>query len=159
MCDYSLYAIQQRLASEGEELVVHRFETGSIGFASAHDVQEEAAHCPTRGGRFHSFINWLRLGSRSTITAVCIPPGTSLLLKVPEDAQSVSGVPNLNKVIFDELSTESYAHHDVLRLPDGRQIFLRDLTEGIRATVLSLDSSEGRLVTYDNATSALSRFH
>ena len=34
MCDYSLMSIPNRLASVGEELVVHRFETGAIGLAS-----------------------------------------------------------------------------------------------------------------------------
>ena len=34
MCDYSLTGIPNRLAVEGEELVVHRFRTGSLGLAS-----------------------------------------------------------------------------------------------------------------------------
>jgi hypothetical protein len=35
MCDYSLMAIPNRLAASGEELVVHRFEAGTVGLASA----------------------------------------------------------------------------------------------------------------------------
>ena len=34
MCDYSLAGISNRLAVESEELVIHRFHTGSIGLAS-----------------------------------------------------------------------------------------------------------------------------
>ncbi len=41
MCDYSLAGLRTRLAVEGEELVVYRFPTGSIGLTSASEV---AAH-------------------------------------------------------------------------------------------------------------------
>jgi hypothetical protein len=34
MCDYSLAGVPNRLAVEGEELVVHRFPTGALGLAS-----------------------------------------------------------------------------------------------------------------------------
>ncbi len=34
MCDYSLHGIRNRLAEEGETLVVHRFFTGSKGLTS-----------------------------------------------------------------------------------------------------------------------------
>lgn len=50
MCDYSLYAIQNRLAEEGEELVLHRFETGTIGFTSAWDLLK--ARTVINGTRF-----------------------------------------------------------------------------------------------------------
>ncbi len=35
MCDYSLQGIRNRLAEQGEILVVHRFQTGSKGLTSA----------------------------------------------------------------------------------------------------------------------------
>jgi hypothetical protein len=35
MCDYSLAGIPNRLAVEGEELVVHPFPTGALGLASS----------------------------------------------------------------------------------------------------------------------------
>ena len=41
MCDYSLMAIPNRLAVSGEELVIHRFEAGSVGLASAFDLAEQ----------------------------------------------------------------------------------------------------------------------
>jgi len=34
MCDYSLACFPNRLAVEGEQLVVHRFQTGALGLAS-----------------------------------------------------------------------------------------------------------------------------
>ena len=36
MCDYSLAGVPNRLAMEGEELVVHRFPTGAPGLTSPH---------------------------------------------------------------------------------------------------------------------------
>ena len=41
MCDYSLMAIPNRLAVSGEELIVHRFEAGSVGLASAFDFEKD----------------------------------------------------------------------------------------------------------------------
>jgi hypothetical protein len=38
MCDYSLMARTNRLAVSREELIVHRFEEGSVGLASALDL-------------------------------------------------------------------------------------------------------------------------
>jgi len=39
MCDYSLMSLPNRLAVCGDELIVHRFELGAIGLASAADVR------------------------------------------------------------------------------------------------------------------------
>ena len=39
MCDYSLCGLPTRLAVEGEELVVHRFRSGSMGLASPADLR------------------------------------------------------------------------------------------------------------------------
>jgi hypothetical protein len=41
MCDYSLQGIRNRLAEQGETLVVHRFQTGSKGLASLESVQQD----------------------------------------------------------------------------------------------------------------------
>ena len=40
MCDYSLMAIPNRVAVSGDELVVHRFQTGTVGLASASDLRK-----------------------------------------------------------------------------------------------------------------------
>ena len=39
MCDYSLQGIRNRLAEQGEILVVHRFQTGSKGRTSPRYLQ------------------------------------------------------------------------------------------------------------------------
>jgi len=40
MCDYSLQGLPNRLAIEGEELVVHRFTTGAIGLAARKELEQ-----------------------------------------------------------------------------------------------------------------------
>ena len=39
MCDYSLHAVKNRLANEGEQLFIHKFHTGSKGLASVTDLR------------------------------------------------------------------------------------------------------------------------
>jgi hypothetical protein len=60
MCDYSLHVFPNRLASEGEELVVHRFGGTSLGLASRSDL----ARVQTRAMRPKDFGPASRGGSR-----------------------------------------------------------------------------------------------
>ena len=39
MCDYSLAGLRTRLAVEGEELVLYRFPTGSLGLTSPAELE------------------------------------------------------------------------------------------------------------------------
>jgi hypothetical protein len=53
MCDYSLAHFPNRLAVEGEQLIVHRFDTLSIGLAPADPAENQSilllsgSLCPT----------------------------------------------------------------------------------------------------------------
>ena len=93
MCDYSLMAIPNRLAVSGEELVVHRFEAGTVGLASAFDARRRQ-EC--RKAQSHGF--WSRLkavfdpSDIPLIPAVCIPPGARLLVQdIPAKLQHECG--------------------------------------------------------------------
>ena len=44
MCDYSLQGIENRLAKEGEVLVVHRFYSGSKGLTSPKYLKRPNQH-------------------------------------------------------------------------------------------------------------------
>ena len=69
MCDYSLMSIPNRLAVAGEELVTHRFQSGSIGLASPQ-------------ARPRGFWEALKRSFSPPLTpAVCIPPGARLMLQ------------------------------------------------------------------------------
>ena len=61
MCDYSLMMVPNRLAIEGEELVAHRFQSGTTGFVSHSDFVIWHAER-------HSKSIWQRLRTYFTFT-------------------------------------------------------------------------------------------
>jgi hypothetical protein len=89
MCDYSLMAVPNRLAREGEKLVTHRFESGSMGMASPSDLQPRSDPQPGRPKTFWSALKEaFAPPERKRVPAVCIPPGAHLLLQdIPERLQ------------------------------------------------------------------------
>ena len=124
MCDYSLAPFPNRLAVEGEQLVVHRFATRTLGLA------------PARCG-------WKQLLFPSPLAAVCVPPGARLrLYDMPEDLQRRLSVGAVEEVTFIEQSLEAFTYRDGVRFANGREILLQQLTCGQRAEVLSLGGGE-----------------
>ena len=120
MCDYSLAGIPNRLAVEGEQLVVHRFSTGSLGLASP---------CPSP----------LSAGT----PAVCIPPGARLRLRdIPEDLQIRFSLNATEEVTFVQQSAEAYQYRDAVRFQNGHEILLQGLRCGQQMEVLSLTSGD-----------------
>jgi hypothetical protein len=118
MCDYSLAGLANRLAIEGEQLVVHRFPTGTLGLASP---------CPS-------------LLSKE-IPAVCIPPGARLRLRdIPQNLQRELDIGAIEEVTFVQLSVEAYEHRDAIRFLNGRDLLLQRLRCGQQVDVLSLAS-------------------
>ena len=67
MCDYSLMAVPNRLAREGEELVAHRFPTGSLGLASPSDLKRAVDPNPANLGERGTPANWQNIQSRRTL--------------------------------------------------------------------------------------------
>lgn len=145
MCDYSLYAVPNRLANEGEELVVHRFHTGSLGLASIADVGRY--ECARREAQSGGFWNRIRCyfqdpGDRVTVPAVCIPPGTQLILKgIPGYTQQTYGLQKEEGAVFVQTSAEGNTYRDALRFYNGAQIRLQDLKVGQLVEVLSLSGT------------------
>jgi hypothetical protein len=123
MCDYSLAGIPNRLAVEGEELVVHRFPTTSIGLAPP---------CA-------SVSRW----SAKQNPAVCVPPGAQLtLLDVPTRLQHDLAVGPIEEVTFVQLNATPYQYRDAVRFSNGREIRLQELSEGMRVRVLKMSLPE-----------------
>ena len=151
MCDYSLHAFPNRLAVEREELVVHRFGGGSLGLASAADV------CPAiqaASGRSKPFWSWENVknwfspatGPSKKISAVCIPPGATLVLKdIPRGLQRELGVSEIEEVTFVETSANVNTYRDAVRFKNQSQILLQALHEGQRVHVVSLDLAEAAI--------------
>ena len=122
MCDYSLMGLPSRLAAEREELVVHRFSTGTIGLTSPSDLLTRGKEGPP---------------------AVCIPPGTQLLLRdIPLLLRCRLRVDGEEEVTFTEISAAVNTHRDAVRFADGREIRLQELSEGQRVRVLGIPSGD-----------------
>ncbi len=138
MCDYSLYTFKSRLAVEADELVLHRFHTGSLGFTSVCELQHVDEG--TRLSRpWSSFISWILPRRLCGLTAVCTPPGARLRLnRVPADLQSWLEIGEIEEVVFTQLCASSFCYRDALVFRNKTTVLLQDLPEGLSATILSL---------------------
>jgi hypothetical protein len=141
MCDYSLGGLPNRLAEDGEELIVHRFSTHSIGLASPADLQCETPRRECEQTLWRRIKNALSemFDSPQEAPAVCIPPGASLVLKsIPLDLQLQWSIDEQEPVLFVQTSAEVNTYRDALQFSHGRQVLLQDLREGMRVKVISM---------------------
>jgi hypothetical protein len=140
MCDYSLYSNKTRLAEEAEELVLHKFETGTLGFAAVADVTKAGAALWATPNTFWGIVKDLfRASAAVRVPATCVPPGARLLLSdLPVKVQRSLRVGASETVIFTQISMQTYSYRDALLLPNGTRVLLQDLPEGIHAVVLSM---------------------
>jgi hypothetical protein len=137
MCDYSLFAVPNRLATEHEDLATYRFATGSIGLASPADLRE-SAH-PDRASFWSRIRQWFFPAVSRPVRAVCVPPGARLKLRgVPATLRDTYGLQEGEEVTFTQLTASSYAYRDAIRFPNGRQVLLQELPEGLAFRVVSL---------------------
>jgi hypothetical protein len=149
MCDYSLHTYPNRLAADGEDLVVHRFGAGSLGLASPADLAPVISASKTTQGPVWSRVKAWFLGrnprweAEKRVPAVCIPPGSRLVLSdIPRNLQRELGVAEVEEVRFVEISTEVNTYRDAVRFYNGRQALLQQLREGQRVQVLSIAIEE-----------------
>jgi hypothetical protein len=141
MCDYSLCGIPNRLAVEGEQLVVHKFSTGSMGLASPADLPVPVARTETKKTFWQAIKDFFEPGRPVSMTpAVCIPPGAQLVVKdIPADLQRQCHVTDREAVMFTQLSADVNSYRDAVRFRNGYEIRLQELREGMRVEVLSLN--------------------
>jgi hypothetical protein len=144
MCDYSLMAVPNRLAHEGEDLVAHRFSTGSLGLASPAEVTRAANPVPATQKTF-----WMKLKEffqppeEIPVAAVCIPPGARLRLDdIPTRLQNDIGVGPVEEVVFTQITAAPHSYRDAVRFLNGREVRLQELREGQRVRVLDLSIAE-----------------
>jgi len=141
MCDYSLMALPNRLAVCGEELVLHKFEFGSMGLVSELDLRRTQDEASKRG-----FLERLKRALFPTVshqcTAVCIPPGAELLVRnIPQQLGMALGLDSTTeRVIFTEIGTTGF--RDAIRFPNGVEVLLQKLKEGQRIRVLALSTED-----------------
>jgi hypothetical protein len=143
MCDYSLMAVPNRLAQEGEELVAHRFPTGSLGLASPTDLKRVAIAPPVRRSWWCSVKEFFNPTQVAPVPAVCIPPGSRLELQdIPVRLQRDLGVAPVEMVTFTQISPAANSYRDAVRFSNGREVRLQELREGQRVRVLDLTMAE-----------------
>jgi len=143
MCDYSLAGLPSRLANEGEELVIHKFRTGSKGLASPQDLCISSA--PTERKSWWERIKAALADAPPApcAPAVCIPPGAELLMKdIPKDLQRRWNTGVQERVFFVQISAMENSYRDAVRFESGAQPLLQEMREGMRVEVVSLGDRE-----------------
>lgn len=150
MCDYSLMSFPNRLAAEGEELLVHRFSSGAKGLAAVSDLQRAASAFSVRRKSLQSFLDGIGSllkeivaapDNSKSVPAVCIPPGTRLLLRdIPERLQVQVGVRGVEEVTFTQITSDAFSYRDAVHFRNGCELVLQRLQEGQRVRVLNLSS-------------------
>jgi len=140
MCGYSLMSVPNRLAREGEDLVSHWFDTGTMGLACPADLQARADAKRVRPREFWAVLRaFFAPPVRQPVPAVCIPPGARLLLMdISEELQDEFGIGRVEEVTFTQITATAYSHRDAVRFGNGREILLQRLREGQRVLVLAL---------------------
>ena len=130
MCDYSLASLRTRLAAEGEDVVIYRFPTGSLGMTTPAELEMYKPE-------FHGW--WSSFDPAHVACAVCIPHGSRLLLRdIPERLQQKLGVGAEEEITFVQMSADAGRHRDGIRFANGQEILLQRMAEGQRARVISL---------------------
>ena len=132
MCDYSLMGVPNRLAREGEELVVYRFQTGSIGLASPDELDGLVAMKAVRKGFWTRVKDFVCLPEPERVCAVCVPPGARLELNESNSAEAV---------VFTQTSTSTNKYRDAVRFANGRVLLLQGLRQGLRVKVIDLSNA------------------
>ena len=139
MCDYSLMEYPNRLALEGEPLVVHRFQSGSLGLATAHEspaVDLSSARANTLWATLKEFFSPPLPALKP---AVCIPHGAGLILHdIPAKVQKELAIAETEEVTFVQLTAMANFYRDAVRFRSGATIRIQDLLEGQRVTVVDL---------------------
>lgn len=141
MCDYSLHGINNRLAKEGESLVIHKFYTGSKGLASPADLEA----VKPRG--LKRLTVWLGIEApspaRFNIPAVCVPPGAKLYLEgIPDRIRADYALSDAEEATFTQLTAEPFRYRDAFRFANGAEVLIQKFPEGMSVEVLKLALEE-----------------
>jgi hypothetical protein len=140
MCDYSLMAIPNRLAAKGEQLVAHKFRSGTTGLVSQEEFKAWRAARPVR---LWEKIKDCFSADAGPAPVVCIPPGARLRLEnIPGCLRQQFGLDVSEEATFTQLSADENRHRDGLRFSSGATMLLQLLPEGQIVTVLRCSSAE-----------------
>jgi len=157
MCDYSLHGLENRLAKEGERLVLNKFRTGCKGFASKDDLHQlhawrkaPAGMSLIKRGPFFFAEAWRHMAeamdvARYDLPAVCLPHGATLQIissPVEPRLQAGTGAVVGTTVRLIQVTHEPHRYRDAIMCLDSRwagPLSLQNLPEGVVVEVLSLN--------------------
>jgi hypothetical protein len=140
MCDYSLHGIKNRLAEEGEVLVVHRFYSGSKGLTSPEYLKRTEQAKGLMAALKRMFAG------QAQECAICIPDGAKLMLGgISPALQQAHGLSTTELVTFRQLSANAVTYRDAVEFENAVKLRLQDLAEGQTVSVLALSSEEARV--------------
>ena len=140
MCDYLLHGIQNRLAEEGEILVVHRFYTGSKGLTSPEYLERTEQRTQQPKGLMAILA---RKKIVAPACAVCIPDGAKLMLHgISPRLQQAHGLSTTEVVTFRQLSANAATYRDAVLFKNGVKVCLQHLEEGQSVEVLALSAEK-----------------
>ena len=140
MCDYSLHGIPNRLAEEGEVLVVHRFSTGSKGLTSPKYLKPTV---PPKG--WMAALKKL-FAAETQACAVCVPDGARLMVcGISPSLQTAYRLSSNETATFRQLSLEVHTYRDALEFENGMRVRLQEIDEGQQVQVLALSSENAEV--------------
>jgi hypothetical protein len=124
---------------EGEELVAHRFPSGSIGLASPGDLHPKPKIQGLERQSFWTTLRRIFNPESCTVPAVCIPPSTRLRLReINERMRRKYGLEPEEECTFQQLTAAANTYRDAIRFDNGCCIRIQELTEGQRVTILDM---------------------
>lgn len=132
--------VAERFAREHEELVLHRFPGGIMGFASVCDLDRMNDATEVRAGTLWQVLRsvFFQPDARQ-VPAVWIPSGACLKLDgIPRRLQVCWHVGPVTEVTFTRLSAAAARFREACRFQSGEYALLEEFTEGVRAKVLRL---------------------
>lgn len=137
------FAVLNRLVADGEQLVVQKFPSGSVGFAPAVEVLRNklTRMAQPKGNFWQRLKRLLRNGpdSSPSLPEVFVPSGTYLILRgIPSSIQQTYGLRDKEGAVLEGSAAEVSACRGVLRFNNGSQIPIQELRSGQRVEVLSL---------------------
>jgi hypothetical protein len=144
-------AFPNRLAADGELLVVHRFPSNSMGLASPDDLRAKARVKSAQRSFWESVKGFFLGAEESLVPAVCIPPGARLRLsEIGEELRGRYSLEPEEDVTFEQLSQAANTYRDAIAFRNGRKVRLQDLPEGQRVTVVRIAGSETEAAPVDS---------
>jgi hypothetical protein len=134
--------VPNRRAVEGEQLVMHRFRTGSLGLAAPVGLEATTpaiARPNTFWGSLKSFFNpFFNPVEMPSVQAVCMPRGAQLVVEdIPEYLHLAIGVGPIELATFTRITAPG-GYCDAVRFKNGREVRLQELREGQRMWVMDL---------------------